>query len=311
MAYISMHYFIVCKSEGWFTLAIYYTLMPAGIAFPYWSSAKIDLVILSKKNLLANFQQLLLSTKCHSIWTVRNYHKTLSLSTFLMYKRQTAVTDMSLFYMSSFCTSQLVTCAIRNIFSWRLVLNTQSRYSLADWYPMTELTKPPHYQKALTLGKKYHILQERKIILSVHPPFCKETQHMATVTQPLYCLNPGRFTQLLWMVFRMWLYKPVWAEGGLCLHVPFYSIRSCVLPVFSGFHLYDSLTETLRSSCLRIAQPLQNKLQKPTVFSSWLIMQLLFKHKSILLNDFCHTFRFWWNSILRIPIQIKSDWGLI
>lgn len=106
--------------------------MPAGIAFSYGSSAKIDLAILSKKNLLANFQQFLLSTRCHSLQTVRNQCKTLPLSVLLMFKLQTVVTDVSLFYMSSFCTSQLATYDIRNIFSSRLVSNTESIYELGD-----------------------------------------------------------------------------------------------------------------------------------------------------------------------------------
>lgn len=73
-----MHYFIACKSDGWFTLHTCHILMPAGIVFLHWSWAKMGLAILSKKNLLTNFQQLFLIIKCHSIWTVRtsikHYH---------------------------------------------------------------------------------------------------------------------------------------------------------------------------------------------------------------------------------------------
>lgn len=133
-----------------------------------------------------------------------------------MNKRQAAVTDISLFYISCLCTSQLVTHAIRNIFSWSLVSNTESRYSLDDWYQITELIKLPHYQKVLTLWKKIssNIRKKKKnftstyrkeitfvseyttfccipshspgnkTIISIHPPFSKEAQQIATVTQP-------------------------------------------------------------------------------------------------------------------------------
>lgn len=65
--------------------------------------SKTDLAIASKKHLLANVQQILLSTNCHSIRTVKNKRKPLSLSAFLIYKRQTTVTETSLFYTPSFC----------------------------------------------------------------------------------------------------------------------------------------------------------------------------------------------------------------
>lgn len=65
--------------------------------------SKIDLATASKKHLLANFQQILLSTNCHSIQTVKNKRKPLSLSALLIYKWQTAVTEMSLFCTPSFC----------------------------------------------------------------------------------------------------------------------------------------------------------------------------------------------------------------
>lgn len=78
MVCISMHYFIVCKPEGWFTFAFYHTLMPAGIAFPYGSSAKIGLAILRKKNLLANFSSSYSAQGAihYRLWgtSVKHYH---------------------------------------------------------------------------------------------------------------------------------------------------------------------------------------------------------------------------------------------
>lgn len=188
-----------------------------------------------------------------------------------MNKWQAAVTDVSLFYISCLCRSQLVTYAIRNIFSWRLVSNTESRYSLDDWYQTTELIKLPHHQKVLTLKKKkgsnirwktefsllhtekklllskntqhfaafLHILQEIKLLFQFNHLSVRKPSKWPLWLSPLYCLAPERLTQMLWTVFRMWVYKPIQAEGfyafmshstapkafcSLCFQVPWCAI---------------------------------------------------------------------------------------
>lgn len=64
-----MHYFIVCKPEGCCFLLHFNACW---YCFPILIFSKNRLTIVRKKNLLAHFQQFLLSIMCQSVQTVKN-----------------------------------------------------------------------------------------------------------------------------------------------------------------------------------------------------------------------------------------------